>query len=223
VVARPGSDWGSCCKDLRGRDVHPPSVVLFDLGGVLVEWDGIDPLVRLCQGRLDREGARRFWLESPSVRRFETGQIGRVAFAAGVVRELGLDLPLEAFLEAFVSWDRGFLPGAIDLLRELSGRCILACLTNNNELHWNKLHREPAFDRLFSRVYSSHQTGRMKPDVEAFEYAVADLDVRPEDVLFLDDNHECVSAARALRLRARQVRGVGEARRALVEEGVIDE
>ena len=47
--------------------------ILFDLGGVLVDWDGTTPLVEFTQGRLSREGARRFWLESPQVRRLETG------------------------------------------------------------------------------------------------------------------------------------------------------
>lgn len=199
-----------------------PRLVLFDLGGVLVEWDGIEPLVRLCGGRLDREGARRFWLESPSVRLFERGRCSSAEFAAGAVRELGVDLAPEAFVEHFTSWDRGFFPGALDLLREASARCTLACLSNNNELHWGKLRREPGLDGLFARMYSSHETGRVKPDPDAFEYAVADLGVPPEEILFLDDNPECVRAAGALRLRGREVHGVAEARRALVVEGVLD-
>lgn len=186
-----------------------------------MDWDGIDPLVRLCGGRLDREGARRFWLESPSVRRFERGLCRSPEFAAGAVRELGLDLTPEAFVQAFLSWDRGFLPGAIDLIREVAERCSVACLSNNNELHWGKLRDEPGIQGLFARMYSSHEIGRVKPDPEAFEHALADLGVQPEEVLFLDDNPECVRAAQLLRLRARIVRGVTEARQALLVERLL--
>jgi glucose-1-phosphatase len=47
--------------------------LLFDLGGVLVQFDGITPLLGLSENRLSKEEARRFWLGSPSVRAFETG------------------------------------------------------------------------------------------------------------------------------------------------------
>ena len=40
----------------------PIQVILFDLGGVLVEFDGIAPLIALSGNKLDKEGARRFWL-----------------------------------------------------------------------------------------------------------------------------------------------------------------
>lgn len=80
-----------------------PSVILFDLGGVLVEWDGIEPLKKLSGGRLTREVARRFWLESPWVKKIETGRCSPQEFAVGVIEELSLSLNPDGFLEQFVS------------------------------------------------------------------------------------------------------------------------
>jgi FMN phosphatase YigB (HAD superfamily) len=37
--------------------------ILFDLGGVLVDWDGISPLIDLTDVTTTPEQARRFWLE----------------------------------------------------------------------------------------------------------------------------------------------------------------
>jgi hypothetical protein len=37
-----------------------PGVIVFDLGGVLAEWDGIEPLMKLSRGWLTRNMARRF-------------------------------------------------------------------------------------------------------------------------------------------------------------------
>ncbi len=194
-------------------------VVLFDLGGVLVEFDGITPLIALSGNRLSSEEARRFWLMSPSVRRFEVGKCTPAEFARGVARELGLQVAPEVFLRQFVSWDRGPMEGALRLLDALKPRFLLACLSNNNELHWQRLRDEMGLAGKFHRCYLSHEIGLMKPDWEAFEYVVRDLAVSPDQILFLDDNPECVEAAKAVGLSAWQARGVEEARAVLAGLG----
>ena len=54
--------------------------IVFDLGGVLIDWDGMTPLTRLTDGRLSLEAARRFWFESPWIARFETGHCSERQF-----------------------------------------------------------------------------------------------------------------------------------------------
>ena len=108
---------------------HTFRVILFDLGGVLVEFDGIAPLIALSGNRLDKEGARRFWLTSPSVRQLETGKCGADEFARSAVAELGLTMAPDVFLRQFVSWDRGPMDGALSLLDALKPRFLLACLS----------------------------------------------------------------------------------------------
>ena len=195
-------------------------VLLFDLGGVLVEFDGIAPLIALSGDKLDREGARRFWLTSPSVRKFETGQCTADEFALSAVAELGLTMAPDVFLRQFVSWDRGPMEGALSLLDSLKPRFRLACLSNNNELHWNRLREETKLPEKFHRCYLSQEIGVMKPDAGSFNYAARDLGTRPEHILFFDDNPECVEAAGQLGFNARCVRGVGEVKAALAELGL---
>jgi putative hydrolase of the HAD superfamily len=193
-----------------------PSVLLFDLGGVLVDWAGNEPLLALTHGRLDPEAARKFWLESPAVRDFETGRCGAGEFATAVVAGLRLDCPPEDFLAQFESWDRGPFPGAAELLAELAPHYFLACLSNNNELHWRRLWRQhPHFLDRFHRLFASFEIGKIKPDPDIFEYVLAQLQVPPGAVLFFDDNIECVEAARRLGMRACQTKGVAAVRAAL--------
>lgn len=194
-------------------------VILFDLGGVLVDWDGTTPLVRLSQGRLTAEEARLFWFNSVWVRRYETGLCTALDFARGALAELQFSLTPEAFLEAFRSWDKGALPGAEDLLRELQPHFQLACLSNNNELHW----RNPPLQRLlpyFNPCLVSFETGLMKPDPAAFVQAIQRIGQPAGHIVFLDDNPECVRAAEACGLRAFQARGVPGARAALTQAGL---
>lgn len=190
-------------------------LLMFDLGGVLIEWDGIEPLRKLSRRNLAREDARRFWLESQWVRRFERGQCTPRSFAGGVVEELDLRLDAEAFLKEFISWDRGPLPGAGELLEELSKSCELGCLSNNNELHWSRLRDEFGFGRYFRYCFVSHEIGLTKPDREIFEFVLSNLSYPASRIVFFDDSPECVEVARQLEIRAFRVRGIGEVRRIL--------
>ena len=195
--------------------------ILFDLGGVLVQWDGVPALVEVSRGRLTEEDARRFWLESPSVMRFERGQCGLQEFARGAVKELGLAMDPEEFLARFKTWDRGPLPGAWELLDELRGRYLLGCLSNNNALHWEIIRNDFDFGRRFDRCYLSHELGLTKPEPGIFEYALRDLGLPASRVFYLDDNPECVQTARSLGMYAEPSRGVSEARARLATAGLL--
>ncbi len=190
--------------------------LLFDLGGVLVDWDGTTPLIELSNRALDEEQARRFWLESPSVRNFEIGKSMPEQFARGAIAELGLPMRPEEFLSAFATWDRGPFPGTLPLLKNLKPDFTLACLSNNNPIHWRRpeLHELLAF---FDRCFVSFKTGVLKPDRVAFEHVLGEMAARPEEILFFDDNPECVETALRMGMASCRVKGVEAIRIKLVE------
>jgi len=61
-----------------------PEVVLFDLGGVLVELGGMVDMGAFARESSEDELWRR-WLECPWVRRFGRGHCGAYDFARGMV------------------------------------------------------------------------------------------------------------------------------------------
>ncbi len=188
--------------------------LLFDLGGVLVGWNGTRPLIELSNSTLTPEQARRFWLESPSVRAFETGRITAERFAEGVIAELGLPMKPGPFLRAFATWDTGPMPGAVSLLKALRRTYALACLSNNNAIHWHR----PGLRKLlafFQYCFVSFETGVLKPDRDAFEYALRKMAMPPETIVFFDDNPECVESARQAGLNAYEVKGVSDVKQTL--------
>lgn len=183
-------------------------MILFDLGGVLVDWDGIEPLKKLSGGRLTTEKARRYWLESRWVNKFETGRCTTHEFAVGVIEELHLSLFPDEFLRQFISWDRGMLPGALDLLERLRSKFLLVCLSNNNELHWTPLRDKIGLDKQFDYCFISHEIGVMKPREEAFLQVLKKVGKKAEEYLFFDDNQECIETAAKLGMSAFCVQGV---------------
>ena len=197
----------------------PFDVVLFDLGGVLVELSGIGEMMVWCPHLPDVEAMWARWLGSTAVRRFETGGCTREAFADALVTEFGLPVRAEQFLAAFSRWPRGLLPGSEALLTDLRAHCTLASVSNTNEIHWQRLCDEWALDRHFQHNFPSHRVGRLKPDADYFAHVLEALDVPARRVLFVDDNAINVAAAQELGIVARRVAGPADVRRVLVDAG----
>ena len=196
-------------------------VLLFDLGGVIVELTGLPVWQRWRGGGESDEESWEQWLRSPAVRAFESGQSSTAEFGRDIVREFELPVDAETFLAEFERWPRGPYPGALELLTELGERYRLACLSNCNELHWPRFTGEMGLRRVFDRLFASHELGVLKPDREVFERVAAALAAEPERIFFLDDNRLNVEGARAAGLRARRVQGPEAARATLCELGVL--
>jgi putative hydrolase of the HAD superfamily len=77
-----------------------------------------------------------------------------------------------------------------------------------------------ALELGFEYCYLSHEIGLRKPDPRAFQYAIDDLGVSPERILFLDDRPEHVAAATALGLDAHQAFEVAGVREVLASLNV---
>jgi glucose-1-phosphatase len=194
-------------------------VVLFDLGGVLIELGGVGELGRLV-GEPSEDILWRRWLSCPWVRRFERGQCSPDEFSNGMVETWDLALSPETFLEVFTAWPKGFYPGARELVGSLQGRARTACLSNTNVLHTQLEWSGTSVVELFEDCFLSHEMGCVKPDREAFDHAVSGLGCAAGRILFLDDNVINVEAARSAGLCAEITRGPSEARRALAAYGL---
>lgn len=194
-------------------------VVLFDLGGVLVDFGGVRPMRDLSGIDSDEEVWGR-WLTCRWVRAFERGGCTAEDFAAGVVQDWGLKISAEEFLSGFRAWVGAPLPGAEALVREVGAKVTVGCLSNTNPIHWDDWASGWLVDG-FDHLFLSFRMGLVKPDAEVFTHVCEVLGVAPDAVLFLDDNKPNVDAAIAAGLRAVRTRGVEEARSALIEAGVL--
>ncbi len=75
-----------------------PTILLFDLGGVLINWTGLGALRRLTGGRYSHEQVRQRLITNPRFREFERGHCNRRAFAAAFVAEWGLPFTTDEFI-----------------------------------------------------------------------------------------------------------------------------
>jgi glucose-1-phosphatase len=199
----------------------PIRVVLFDVGGVLVELSGVPTMLAWMGDRHSPEELWKIWLTSPVVRAFETGRISPQSFADQLISELTLPVERDRLLAEFISWPRGLFPGALELVDRVPRRYIRATLGNSNALHWPRMMNELRLGPVFDHHFASHLVGKIKPDEEAFLHVTAALACKPEEVFFMDDNQLNVDAARRIGMATVRVKGPVEAEQALIEAGVL--
>ena len=200
---------------------QPIRVVLFDVGGVLVQLSGVATVLGWVADRWTPAELWQRWLRSPAVRAFETGRCDADTFAADLVAELELGVEPALFLESFAGWPSGLYPGAHELVARIPGHITRALLSNSNALHWDRVIDDFGLGTLFEHRFVSHLTGRIKPDRDAFEHVVSTLGCDAGSIFFLDDNLMNVEAAHAVGLQGAVARGIDEAEQALRHAGVI--
>jgi glucose-1-phosphatase len=196
-------------------------VVLFDVGGVLVELSGLAMLLSWLGHRVTAEQVRTLWLTSPVVRLFETGKIQPAVFAEQMIAQLSLRVSSEEFLSELYIRSQRILPGAVELVRRVPPGYVRATLCNTNALQWPTLMEQQDLIRAFDHHFASHLTGKIKPDEEAFQHVLATLDCEGAETLFLDDSQLNVAAAKRVGMIAYQVQGPEDAERALRDAEVL--
>ncbi len=203
------------------RSAYQIEVVLFDLGGVLVELTGVPTMLGWLGNRMTAEELWTLWLTSPIVRDFERGRLAADLFADQIIREMSLPVEQKEFLLTFTSWVAGLYPGALELVNSLPAGLVRATLANTSVLHWPRLMKDLELERVFHHHFPSHLTGRIKPDQEAFQHVINTLGCPPGAVLFLDDNRLNVETAQRIGMHAAHVQGPEQAREALLRTGLL--
>jgi glucose-1-phosphatase len=176
--------------------------VYFDFGGVIARTEDRGPRTRLAEqfGMTYRE-MDEYVFKNDSSQRASIGEITEPDHWAGLVR--GLNLPLEQkdefrsrFFEGDVI-DRDLL----ELIGSLRPRFKTGLISNA----WDGLRDILATEKIdvvFDTLVISAEVGIVKPDPRIYQYALDQLDVLPEESVFVDDFSENIKGARDVGMKA---------------------
>lgn len=175
-----------------------PSVVVFDLGKVLLDFDygimarQLEPLSRLKGAEL-----KRVIDQSPLLHEYETGQISTPELYAKFVEMSGFSGSLEDFSAAFADIFSP-IPEMLELHQSLRGRQVpVFIFSNTNELAVRHIRRQFAFFAHFDGFVFSHEVGAMKPAAKIYEAVEAVTGRRAGEILYIDDRPENIEAGTA--------------------------
>lgn len=193
-------------------------VILFDLGGVLVEL-GEEPIPSKWLTENSKFGLSD-WFASETAILFEKGQIDAQVFAQRLKDDLNIQATSYKIIEQFAKWPIGLFGGVTELLESLKSEYRLALLSNSNELHWPRLMEEFGLAKYFDHIFASHHMNMAKPDLEIFEAVIEELNVKPNEILFFDDNLNNVEASKKVGINAYHVIGVQQVSNVLESVGI---
>jgi putative hydrolase of the HAD superfamily len=203
------------------RMPNNPKVLLFDLGGVLIEFTGFHGLLPLLAQPPSPSELIARWDSYDPFESFQRGRLTPQEFAEAFCRDWSLNIAANDFIVHFRSWTHRMYPGAAALMAQLGRRFRLAALSNSNALHWERNCIDLGVDRLFERAFSSHLVGWCKPEPEIYEHALRELNIRPDEAMFFDDVRVNVDAAHGLGIAGHHVVGISELRACLSELGML--
>ena len=197
--------------------------VVFDLGGVLLDWN---PRYLYRKLFADEAAMEHFLAEVCTMEWHEANDRG-VPFEV-TCAQLAAQHPEHA--EHIWAWGTrteemvgGPIDGTVEILGELArgGSVRLFALTNM-EAHTYPLRRERyEFLRWFEGTVVSSAEGVIKPDPRIYRVLLGRYGLTPASTLMIDDNPRNVEAARALGMPAVLFESPAALRAALTEAGVL--
>ncbi len=196
------------------------SAVLFDIGGVLIELNGLPSIAKLLDSDQSLDDIYQYWMAAPSVIGHETGKLSTDEFAQAVVQDLKLSITPDAFMANFATWIVGTFPDTFDLLEAIPSDIKVAALSNTSGAHWKEVEATGLADKI-EHLFLSHEIGHLKPSAPAFQAAVDGLGIPAGEIVFFDDVLENVHAAKDFGLQAHQALNPTQAKQILIDHGLI--
>jgi FMN phosphatase YigB (HAD superfamily) len=175
-----------------------PSIVVFDLGKVLIDFDYSIAGRRVAtQAKLSAADMQHFLGHSPLLYRFEMGLMTQQEFFDEVRRHTGFRGSFEEFAGFFadIFWE---IPPMIELHATLRRQGVpIYIFSNTNDLAIGHIRRNFPFFANFDGYIYSYEVGVMKPDAKIYEAMEKMSGKRGADILYLDDRPENVAAGAA--------------------------
>jgi putative hydrolase of the HAD superfamily len=183
-----------------------PGLVLFDLDGVLADYDRsarCQAMAQVAGTSVDAMFEAMFGREGLE-HLTDRGEIGLAGSLAGLRERHGWHMAAADFLDARRHGTR-VRPAMLALCRELQAQARIAVFTNNGDWVLEHMHAiAPELPPLFGdAIMCSGVMKASKPDPEAFLACLRRLrHDPPADTLFIDDNADNVEGARRAGLDA---------------------
>jgi 2-haloacid dehalogenase len=199
------------------------SIVVFDLGGVLIDWDPRHLYRKLFAGD---EAAMEQFLATVCTHEWNRRQDAGRSFAEGA-HLLKTEHPdkaelIDAYGTRFDEMIAGPIAGSVEILAELRDRDLpLYGLTN-----WSAETYPPARERFgflswFRGILVSGEVGVIKPDLRIFELLIERFAIDPHSAVYIDDVEANITAARPLGIHTIHFTTPAALREELVELGLL--
>jgi FMN phosphatase YigB (HAD superfamily) len=175
-----------------------PSVVVFDLGKVLVDFDYAIAAEKIARRSRFSPGQVRDLLDhSPLLYRFETGLMSTAEFYGEICAACGFSGKLDDFCAAFADIFSEIKPMIALHAALRAGQVPTYIFSNTNDIAVGHIRKRFPFFSNFDGYVLSYQHGAMKPAAKIYEIVEGQTGQKGKAILYLDDRAENVDAGLA--------------------------
>ncbi len=220
--------WGACidrsAAPCGAPGLTPVCAVVFDLGGVLVDWNPRHLYRKLFPG--DDAGMEHFLATVCTPDCNEQQDAGRPFAEATAALQRRYPEHAERIAAWWERWDEmcpGPIAGGPALLHEVkaAGFSVYA-LSNWSAETWPRIQHRFDFFSAFDGIVISGAIGIKKPDPAIYRHLIETYALEPGSTLFIDDSARNVEAAREVGLQALRFESTSRLREALIARQVLE-
>ena len=199
-----------------------PSIVAFDLGKVLVDFDYHIAVSRIAaRSTLPPDRIKTFLGQSHAIIDYESGRLTREEFYEQARQAIGFRGTIEEFGGFFADIFTP-IPPMIELHAGLRQRGIPTYVfSNTNDLAIEHIRRNFPFFRDFDGYIFSYEVKAMKPDAKMYEALEKLAGRHGADIFYIDDRPENVSAGAARGWKTILHETPGKSRAAMEKLGLL--
>ncbi|MGB0838221.1 MAG: HAD family hydrolase [Flavobacteriaceae bacterium] len=172
------------------------NTILFDLGGVLVDWDPMNVYRKV----FDTEQEARWFLDNVCTMAWNDEQDGGRLIADGVAEKVA-EFPeykeqIELYYEKWAEMFLGIYEKAVDVQQALIANpdFKVYALTNWCAEKWDKALELFPFFKDFDGVVVSGEVKMRKPHDDIYAYTFKEFKIKPEETIYIDDNPANIEA-----------------------------
>jgi putative hydrolase of the HAD superfamily len=177
--------------------------VIFDFGGVLVQWQPQHIIDTFYSDESLRQRARQLVFQHPDWLDMDRGTLDESRAIERFAQRMGRPLEELAGLLEHVKESLTLLPASVALVRDLSRRgLVLYGLSNMSVPTFAHLRSRYDVWQLFRGIVISGDVRMVKPEPEIFEHIARLHGLAPAQTAFIDDHASNVEAAAVLGFRA---------------------
>ena len=173
----------------------PPKGVIFDLGDVLLTWspETSTSISAKMMGSI---------LSSSTWMKYERGLVDQDTCYHQIAQDLSI--PASEVAEAFSQARDSLRPNntMVSLIHDLKaksqGTTKIIAMSNMAKEDFASISTKMMDWSLFDQIFISGHAGMRKPDLEFYRHVLREIELSPEEVIFIDDRQENILAARSL-------------------------
>ena len=197
------------------------TTIIFDFGGVLVDWDPH----RMLDAYFGSREKADWFIANICTGEWNAQMDAGKPFSQGIA-ELSAEYPewsteIQAYFDRWIEMIGGEIPGMLEVMIDLKRKGYkMYGLTNwSAETFCQVRHKFEVFDQLDGMLVSGEEK-MLKPDPAFFQLLVDRFNLNPAECLFIDDNQPNVDGARRFGLNAIRFRDAATLRKELITLGI---